>query len=83
MLGTGLGAVARFKLTNIFSQFHKKFIATFVVNIVGCLIAGCLLPFALSNWFSVTTLGFVGGFTTYSTFNNEASRLLLKKNKIN
>lgn len=79
MLGTGLGAVARFKLTNIFSQFHKKFIATFVVNIVGCLIAGCLLPFALSNWFSVTTLGFVGGFTTYSTFNNEASRLLLKK----
>lgn len=79
MLGTGFGAVTRFKVTNIFSQFQQKRLATFVVNMLGCLIAGGLIPFALKNWGSIITLGFIGGFTTYSTFNNEVANLFLKK----
>lgn len=79
MLGTGFGAVTRFKITNIFSKFHQKYLATFIVNILGCLIAGGLFPFALESLVSIITLGFIGGFTTYSTFNNEVANLLLQK----
>ena len=54
---------------------------TLIVNLTGCfVIATVMQTAALLSWpqslRSVITIGFLGGFTTYSSFNYETSRLL-------
>ena len=54
---------------------------TLIVNIAGCFSIGALMHVALSQGWPVTlraalTVGFLGGFTTYSSFNYETTRLL-------
>ena len=83
-LGGALGSVLRysagFGVANIWPQ--HLYIATVLVNILGCFLIGCAF-----SWFllrpdvsGMTTLllmtGFLGGFTTFSTFSLDALRLL-------
>lgn len=54
---------------------------TLVVNLSGCFVIAALMHAALTLGWSPTlraalTIGFVGGFTTYSSFNYETMRLL-------
>jgi CrcB protein len=54
---------------------------TLIVNLVGCFaIAGVMHAAAALSWpatlRSAITIGFIGGLTTYSSFNYETSRLL-------
>src|SRR5919108_3380945 len=54
---------------------------TLIVNLVGCFaIAGVMHTAAALSWSanlrSAITIGFIGGLTTYSSFNYETSRLL-------
>ena len=54
---------------------------TLIVNVGGCFVMGALMHVALSQGWPVTlraalTVGFLGGFTTYSSFNYETTRLL-------
>lgn len=78
IVGTGgfLGSVSRY-LTQILVEryLHSSFPwGTFVANIAGCFIIG--LVFALSErgnlispeWRIFLTVGFCGGFTTFSSF---------------
>jgi CrcB protein len=57
--------------------------ATLFVNLVGCFLISLVLELALIRAnFSPTlklalTTGFMGGLTTYSSFNHESTRLLL------
>lgn len=56
-------------------------IATFIVNIVGCLVIGFVCGLPLSQGLSpqsrlFLTTGFCGGFTTFSTFMNESGNLI-------
>ncbi len=83
-LGGALGSVLRysagFGVAHIWPQ--HLYIATVLVNILGCFLIGCAF-----SWFllrpdvsGMTTLllmtGFLGGFTTFSTFSLDALRLL-------
>lgn len=54
---------------------------TLVVNLVGCFIIAALMHAALTLDWSATlrsalTIGLVGGFTTYSSFNYDTMRLV-------
>jgi CrcB protein len=83
-IGGGLGSVARFSLgkwVNAFHNHHFPF-GTLAVNIVACFALGLIIgladhkqiisPAARIFW----TVGFCGGFSTFSTFSNETLYLL-------
>lgn len=90
IIGTGsfIGGVSRFLASkfiqdSIISAFP---FGTFFVNILGCYLIG--LFFGLSErgnlmnteWRMFLTVGFCGGFTTFSTFANENIALLKDSN---
>jgi CrcB protein len=86
-LGGAIGSVARFKLSGWVLQQATNWrfpLGTFVVNVIGCFIAGVLAGMAVKQ--DVFTpdarvflfTGLLGGFTTFSAFGLE-TLLLLKR----
>lgn len=83
-LGGGLGSACRFligkeviKLTD--SQFPW---GTLSANLLSCLVLGLVLSVAgkgiirSESWLAFLTIGFCGGFSTFSTFSLETLRLM-------
>lgn len=74
-LGGGLGSVLRYLISKSLN-FESSFIpyGTFTVNITGSLLLGLILGIVAkseisnSNSVLLLTLGFCGGFTTFSSF---------------
>ncbi|MEI6123710.1 MAG: fluoride efflux transporter CrcB [Bacteroidota bacterium] len=86
MIGTGgfVGSVARFLISRFFQNYATSTFpyGTFVVNILGCLLIGFFYgmsekgDFLTAEWRMFLTVGFCGGFTTFSTFAGENIALL-------
>ena len=89
-IGGGLGTVMRFLTSKILPYSGKGFPwSTFSVNMIGCLIIGVVTGYFLRNisenqseWILFATLGFCGGFTTFSSFANENFLFLRDENYI-
>ena len=83
MLAGGLGSRARYLLGLwAAAAFGTAFpVGTLIVNLAGSFLLGFLVPFALSGSISAELraalgAGFLGGFTTYSSFNQETLVLM-------
>jgi CrcB protein len=79
-----LGCVTRYYISGwSYDLFGRSFpYGTFVVNILGAFLIGLVMEFGMrSTLLPVSlrtglTIGFLGGFTTFSTFSYETFRLL-------
>lgn len=79
-VGGALGAVARYAISTwIFDSTSHKFpYATLSVNVLGSFVMGILFVLILEKgllppeWRGVLMIGFLGAFTTFSTFSLDA-----------
>ncbi|PCJ65009.1 MAG: fluoride efflux transporter CrcB [Bacteroidetes bacterium] len=80
-LGGGLGAASRWWLTGMITSDGFPY-GTLTVNLVGCLLIGCMSVFLLEHpkLSLLLIMGFLGGFTTFSSFGLDAFKLLELKN---
>lgn len=86
LVGTGgfLGTVARFLTSRYFAAYFPSSFpyGTFVVNVVGCFLIGLIYGisekgnFMSTEWRLILTVGFCGGFTTFSAFATENMAML-------
>ncbi|HJD09459.1 MAG TPA: fluoride efflux transporter CrcB [Candidatus Ligilactobacillus faecavium] len=82
-LGASAGACVRYLLTNIVKAHVKGDfpLATFILNVTGALMLGLVVGIKLSSLpYAIIGTGFLGGYTTFSTFNNELFSLVKSYN---
>ena len=83
-LAGALGTLARYGLAGLVQQYNSSFFpfGTLAVNIIGCFVAGFLWNLFESRWAvsgevrTCVLVGFMGAFTTFSTFILETGMLI-------
>ncbi len=88
-VGGAIGALARYGLNLLFAKTFAPFpFATFFINITGSFLIGFLLIFsqdkfpANENLRLLIIVGFLGAYTTFSTFEFETFELLQAKQSL-
>ncbi len=79
-LGGGLGSICRYSISKFFSSNEGFPYATFIANVISCIILGYLVAWSMkkglsSNVALLWMTGFCGGFSTFSTFSAESYKL--------
>lgn len=84
-LGGAIGTGLRFLLCSYFTSFTASHYGTFIVNIIGCLFLGFIAYFTFNkisfidpNLLLLLTVGFAGGFTTFSTYSVESLTMIME-----
>ena len=86
-LGGALGALARYGVaTAITKRVGPGFpVATLLINVTGCAIIGFFLAAVNGRWSGIAAgwtylipIGFVGAYTTFSTYEYEMAKLIEK-----
>jgi CrcB protein len=82
-IGGGAGALARYILEGVIAQRQQSPfpLSTLVINVTGSIVLGVLVGLVVANNLSSGVLvwggtGFLGGYTTFSTFTYETLRLI-------
>jgi CrcB protein len=89
-IGGFIGTVGRFLISRYFQENVTSVFpwSTFIVNIVGCLLIGIIYGISeKGNFLSpeirlFLTVGICGGFTTFSSFSNDAFLLVREQDWI-
>jgi CrcB protein len=87
LVGAGgfVGSVLRYLISSYIQQITKSAVfpyGTLAVNLIGCFVIGFLSQLADTRGVfspesrALIFIGFLGGFTTFSTFGNESVNLL-------
>ncbi|MBD5213344.1 MAG: fluoride efflux transporter CrcB [Bacteroidales bacterium] len=81
-IGGALGAICRYIVGSLNFAQSQPHLRTAIINIAGCLIIGIAWTVIDSlqpskAWYNILVAGFLGGFTTYSSFSLETIRLIL------
>ena len=66
-LGAALGAPARFLIDNQFRRYTDKPFGIFSINVLGSFLIGLTVG-STEHWHDFLAVGFIGAFTTWSTF---------------
>ena len=82
--GGALGAMARYALGGLVQQWAGARLpyGTFVINVSGCLVMGVMMTLLTErgvlnpNWRFLVPVGFIGAYTTFSTFEYETFRAM-------
>lgn len=85
-IGGAFGSLTRYKLGRIITQKSKSLfpINTFLINITGALFLGLLSSLKVSdNTYLLLGDGFLGAYTTFSTFMYEGFYLFQENEKLN
>ncbi|MDB6096498.1 MAG: camphor resistance protein CrcB [Francisellaceae bacterium] len=84
-IGGGIGSIMRYLISSKIQSHWSNFfpLGTLVVNMLGSLLIGFILVLIAKYWMvykkdirALVTIGFLGGFTTFSTFSNETVQMI-------
>ncbi len=86
-VGGGLGSLSRWALSAGITRIaehtplHRFPVGILACNLLGCYLIGCAFGYWGSHWhpkwlFPFLVTGFLGGFTTFSTFGKDTHQLL-------